>query len=49
MGEKDNPQRLGGTIASVLYSYLQGIQIFRVHDIQETNEALRVYLQYLKK
>ena len=49
MGEKDNPQRLGGTIASVLYSYLQGIQLFRVHDIQETNEALKVYSQFLKK
>ena len=49
MGEKDNPQRLGGTIASVLYSYLQGIQLFRVHDIQETNEALKVYSQFLNK
>ena len=45
MGEKDNPQRLGGTIASVLYSYL----LFRVHDIQETSEALKVYSQFLKK
>ncbi len=49
MGQKDNPQRLGGTIASVLYSYLQGIQLFRVHDIQETSEALKVYSQFLKK
>ena len=49
MGEKDNPQRLGGTIASVLYSYLQGIQLFRVHDIQQTNEALKVYSQFLKQ
>ena len=49
MGEKDNPQRLGGTIASVLYSYLQGIQLFRVHDIQETSEALKVYSQFLIK
>ena len=49
MGEKDNPQRLGGTIASVLYSYLQGIQLFRVHDIQETSEALKVYSQFLNK
>ncbi len=49
MGEKDNPQRLGGTIASILYSYLQGIQLFRVHDIQETNEALKVYSQFLKQ
>jgi dihydropteroate synthase len=49
MGEKDNPERLGGTIASVLYSYLQGIQLFRVHDIQETSEALKVYSQFLNK
>jgi len=49
MGEKDNPQRLGGTIASIIYSYLQGIQLFRVHDIQETNEALKVYSQFLKQ
>ena len=49
MGEKDNPQRLGGTIASVLHSYLQGIQLFRVHDIQETSEALKVYSQFLNK
>lgn len=49
MGEKDNPQRLGGTIASILYSYLQGIQLFRVHDIQETSEALKVYSQFLNK
>jgi dihydropteroate synthase len=49
MGEKDNSQRLGGTIASILYSYLQGIQLFRVHDIQETNEALKVYSQFLKQ
>ena len=49
MGEKDNPQRLGGSIASVLYSYLQGIQLFRVHDIQEASEALKVYSEFLKK
>jgi dihydropteroate synthase len=48
MGAKDNPQRLGGTIASILYSYFQGIQLFRVHDVQETNEALKVYSQFLK-
>jgi dihydropteroate synthase len=48
MGYKDNPQRLGGTIASVLHSYLQGIQLFRVHDIQEIREALKVYSQFLK-
>lgn len=36
-------QRLGGSIASVLCGYLQGVQIFRVHDVYETVQALRVF------
>ncbi len=35
--------RTGGSIASVLYGLSQGIQIFRVHDVYETNQAIKVY------
>ena len=35
--------RKGGSIASVLYGLSQGIQIFRVHDVYETNQAIKVY------
>ena len=35
--------RRGGSIASVLYGLSQGIQIFRVHDVYETNQAIKVY------
>ena len=35
--------RKGGSIASVLYGLSQGVQIFRVHDVYETNQAIKVY------
>jgi len=36
-------QRLGGSIASALYCYKKGVNIFRVHDVKETFQALKVY------
>ena len=35
--------RTGGSIASVLYGMSQGVQLFRVHDVYETNQAIKVY------
>ena len=35
--------RLGGSIASVLYCLEKGVDVFRVHDVQETNQAIKVY------
>ena len=36
-------QRLGGSIASVIYCLERGVDIFRVHDVQETNQAINIY------
>ena len=36
-------KRLGGSIASVLYCLNQGVDIFRVHDVFETRQAIEVY------
>ena len=35
-------QRMGGSIAAVLAGYGAGVSIFRVHDVQETVQALTV-------
>ncbi|MFQ5537414.1 MAG: dihydropteroate synthase [Gemmatimonadota bacterium] len=35
-------QRLAGTIAACVMAYLEGARIFRVHDVQETVQALQV-------
>ena len=34
--------RLGGSIASALASILHGVEIIRVHDVQETAQAISV-------
>ena len=35
--------RISGSLASVLYGYSQGVKIFRVHDVKETVQALKIY------
>jgi len=36
-------QRLGGSLATVLYCLEQGVDIFRVHDVQETKQMITIY------
>ena len=38
--KSDTHQRLGGSIASILYCLQQGVDIFRVHDVYETRQAI---------
>jgi len=44
-GINDSPieKRLGGSIASVLYCLDQEVDVFRVHDVFETRQAIEVY------
>ena len=41
--KNDTTERLGGTISSCIQSYLQGVQIFRVHDVKEISQAFKVF------
>ena len=42
-GKNDSKERLGGTISSCLSSMMQGVQILRVHDVNEVNQAIKVF------
>ena len=42
-GENDSKERLGGTIASNLFAIMQGVQILRVHDVNEVNQSIKVF------
>ncbi len=42
-GNNDSKERLGGTISSSLYAMTQGVQILRVHNVNEVNQSLKVY------
>ena len=48
-GKYDTKERIGGTISSVIFSYSQGIKIFRVHDIGEVKQSLLVFEALLNK
>jgi len=46
-GINDSAERLGGTISSVLFSMMQGVQIFRVHEVNEINQSIKVFKKLL--
>ena len=45
----DTPDRTGGTLASVLCGLLQGVQLFRVHNVKEINQGILVFKKILNK
>ena len=42
-GINDSNERLGGTISSSLSGMMQGVQIIRVHDVNEVNQSIKVF------
>ena len=48
-GKNDTKQRLGGTISSIIYAMTQGVQIFRVHDVNEVNQSIKVFKSLIFK
>ena len=46
-GKHDTPERIGGTLSSVLYLLSQGVQVFRVHNVEEVKQGLLVYKKIL--
>jgi len=43
----DTMDRTGGTLGSVLYGLLQGVQLFRVHNVKEINQGILVFNKIL--
>ena len=41
-GNNDSIHRTGGTTSSSIYAFLQGVQILRVHDVNEIKQAMKV-------
>ena len=48
-GQYDTKERIGGTLSSIIFSFLQGIKIFRVHNVEEVKQGLLVYEALLNK
>ena len=42
-GKNDTKERVGGTVMASLYSMMQGVQILRIHDVNELIQSIKVY------
>ena len=47
-GKNDTKIRTGGTVASSLYLIMQGVQILRIHDVNETLQGIKVFKELIK-
>ena len=48
-GNYDTKERIGGTLSSIIFSFSQGIKIFRVHNVDEVKQGLLVFETLLNK
>tara|TARA_Y100000768_G_C23591062_1_gene501609 strand:- start:209 stop:616 length:408 start_codon:yes stop_codon:yes gene_type:complete len=42
-GKYDTKERIGGTLSSIIFSFTQGVKIFRVHNVEEVKQSLLVF------
>ncbi len=48
-GKNDSKNRIGGTVSSSIYLLMQGVQILRIHDVNELQQAIKVFKELLKE
>ena len=46
--ENDSKNRIGGTVASSIYLMMQGVQILRIHDVNELIQGIKVFKELIK-
>ncbi len=44
----DSPSRIGGSISSSIFAMTQGVQILRVHDVNEVIQSIKVFKELTK-
>ncbi len=47
-GKNDTKDRIGGSVASSLYLMMQGVQILRIHDVNELLQGVKVFKELIK-
>jgi dihydropteroate synthase len=46
-GKNDSKERLGGTVASSVYAIMQGVQVLRIHDVNELRQSIKVFKELI--
>ena len=47
-GKNDTKSRIGGTVTSSIYLMMQGVQILRIHDVNELLQGVKVFKEIMK-
>jgi len=47
-GNNDNEKRLGGTISASLFAMMQGVQILRIHEVNDVIQGTKVFNELIK-
>ena len=47
-GKNDSFLRIGGTTSSSIFAMMQGVQILRVHDVNEVKQSIKVFKELIK-
>ena len=47
-GENDSMSRVGGTVSASIFVMMQGVQMIRVHDVNEINQSIKVFKELIK-
>ena len=47
-GKNDTKNRIGGSVASSLYLMMQGVQILRIHDVNELLQGIKVFKKLIE-
>ena len=47
-GENDSMSRIGGTVSASIFVMMQGVQMIRVHDVNEINQSIKVFKELIK-
>ena len=48
-GKNDTKNRTGGTVASSLYLMMQGVQILRIHEVNEIMQGIKIFKELFEK
>ncbi len=47
-GKNDSISRVGGTVSTSIFVMMQGVQMIRVHDVNEINQSIKVFKELIK-
>merc|ERR1711965_358885 len=48
-GKNDTKNRTGGTVASSIYLMMQGVQILRIHEVDEVLQGIKIFKELMNR